>query len=525
MSNLGFQSVYNLFNSIDDVVCERVFLPEKVDRDEFIRSGTRLFSLESQRPLDAFDLLAFSIPFEEDFLHVPEILRLAALPVFSRERGDGHPLVMAGGVALSLNPEPLAEFIDLFAIGEGESFLPSFVDVFRDCGGKRREGLLDEMAAVEGVYVPSLYNVEYDDGRIAGMTPLRGAPEKVTKAAPLKLDACRTPQSYITTSETEFGNTFLIEVERGCGRGCRFCAAGFVYLPMRERGIGGIQESVARGGEITGKVGLVGAAVSEYEGLKDIVRSAVERGGKVTLSSLRMDMLDGELLDLLKAGGYETITLAPEAGSQRMRDVINKGLSDREIMDAVSLVRDGGFNKVKLYFLVGLPTEGREDIEAILDLARRVRGLLTKGEVTLSVNPFIPKPWTPFQWAPYEEMGRLGNKLAAITKGCARMRGVRVKTYSPRIGYLQALLSRGDRRVAPVVEGEDGKGWRTFMKRIADPDRYVYRERGYDETLPWDIIDHGIQKEYLWNEYERGLKGRITSPCDVGRCFRCGVCT
>ena len=525
MSNLGFQSVYNLFNSIDDVVCERGFLPDRVEMKEFVESGTNLLSLESQRPLSAFDLVAFSIPFEEDFLHIPEILRLAAIPPFSRERGDGHPLVMAGGVAVSLNPEPLAEFIDLFAIGEGESFLPTFVDALREGRGVERESLLDEMATLEGVYVPSLYRVEYDDDVIREVTPIRGAPERVRKAAPLDLNAYRTPQSYITTGATEFGHTFLLEVERGCGRGCRFCAAGFVYLPMRERGIGEIQESIARGGEITGKVGLVGAAVSEYEGLKDIVRSAIDGGSRITLSSLRMDALDGELLDLLNLGGYKTITVAPEAGSQRLRDVINKGISDVEIMDTVSRVRDAGFTKMKLYFLVGLPTEGPEDIEAIIDLTRRVRAILKRGEISLSVNPFIPKSWTPFQWAPYENMKMLEGKLSAIKKGCGPMKGVKVKTYSPRMGYLQTILSRGDRRVAAAIEQVAGKGAGQLLKSLADPDRYVYRERSYDEVLPWDILDHGITKEYLWKEYERALKGQVTPPCDVGRCFRCGVCT
>ncbi|MCP3678344.1 MAG: radical SAM protein, partial [Deltaproteobacteria bacterium] len=233
----------------------------------------------------------------------------------------------------------------------------------------------------------------------------------------LDLNTYRTPQSYVTTEATEFGNTFLLEVERGCGRGCRFCAAGFVYLPMRERGAGEVQESIARGGKITGKVGLVGAAVSEYGGLKDIVRSAVDGGSRITLSSLRMDALDGELLDLLKIGGYRTITVAPEAGSQRLRDVINKGISDVEIMDTVSRVKEAGFTKMKLYFLVGLPTEGPEDIEAIIDLTRRVRSTLKRGEISLSVNPFIPKPWTPFQWAPYENTKILEGKLSAIKKG------------------------------------------------------------------------------------------------------------
>jgi radical SAM family uncharacterized protein len=527
MSNLGFQAVYRLLNNNESVVCERAFLPAKEDIDEYNRTSTRLFSLESQRHLGEFDLLAFSISFEEDYLNILKILKLADIPFLSKERRLHHPFVMAGGVAVSLNPEPIAELIDLFTIGEGEGLIPDFIDAFkggRVRGTKTKEGLLKELASLEGVYVPGLYHVEYDGNKIKGFIPTEGVPEKVRKVTARDLDLYQTPESFITTPETEFGNTHLIEVERGCGRGCRFCVAGFVYLPPRERDVEGIKESVLRGMGITGKIGLVGAAVSEYSGLKEVLKLVVRKKGEGTLSSLRLDMIDKDLLDLLKEVGYETITLAPEAGSERLRDIINKGIDDKNIIDAVTLIRDAGFYRIKLYFLVGLPTERKEDIDAIVDITHRIRGVMKKGEITLSINPFIPKPWTPFQWCSYEETKKLEEKLSYLKKETIKIKGVNLKTYSPRIGYMQALLSRGDRRVSgAIVKGFEG-GWNALLQGSINPDYFVYRERAFDEILPWDFIDHGIKKDYLWREYQRSLKGQRTPPCDVGRCTRCGVC-
>ncbi|MEE8185102.1 MAG: radical SAM protein [Thermodesulfobacteriota bacterium] len=527
MSNLGFQTVYRLLNNNESVVCERAFLPYKEDIDEYIRTSTRLFSLESQRYLGEFDLLAFSISFEEDFLNIPKILKLADIPFFSKERRFHYPFIMAGGVAVSLNPEPIAELMDIFTIGEGEGFIPDFVDVFRGWGAKgakTKTGLLKELASLEGIYVPGLYHVEYDGHRIKDFISTEGAPEKVKKVMAKNLDLYQTPESFITTPETVFSNTYLLEAERGCGRGCRFCVAGFIYLPPRERDVEGIKESVLRGMGITGKVGLVGAAISEYSGLKEVLKLVARNNGEATLSSLRLDMIDKDLLDLLKKVGYETITIAPEAGSERLRDVINKGIDDKDIINAVSTIRDAGFHRIKLYFLIGLPTERKEDIDAIVDITRRIRGVMRKGVITLSINPFIPKPWTPFQWCSYEKTKKLEEKLSYLKKETIKIKGVKLKAYSPRIGYMQAVLSRGDRRVSEaIVKGFDDS-WSTLLRGAINTDYFVYRERAFGDRLPWDFIDHGIKKDYLWKEYQRSLKGERTPPCDVGRCIRCGVC-
>ncbi len=527
MSNLGFQSAYHIFNGIDGVLCERSFLPGAEDLHEYTRSSSRLFSLETQSPIAGFDIIAFSVSFEQDYINIPRILRLGAIPVYSCERGLSSPLVIAGGAAVLINPEPIAEFMDVFAIGEGEVLIPEFMEAFKgfESRGVPKESLLKEMSCMEGMYVPSLYDVKYGTTGLADFIPRPGAPQRVKKVIAAGLDDYVIPQSSVVTPDTEFRGTFLMEVERGCGRGCRFCAAGFIYLPPRERSPESLKECVGKALRATGRVGLVGAAVSEYRSIRDVLRFINEREGRVTLSSLRLDVIDEEMISSLKEGGYETITLAPEAGSERLRDVINKGLGTDDVIEAVRLIRDAGFHKVRLYFMVGLPTETEEDIEAIADLVADVKGVLNKGELTLSVNPFVPKPWTPFQWHPYGRIDLLKRKFVNLRRAVEKMKGVRVKTYSARDGYMQAYLSRGDRRVAGIIADALERGWTTALKSGSpDPESEVYRERGKYDVFPWDVIDHGIDKGYLWDEYQRGLEGKKTPPCNIGFCKRCGVC-
>ncbi|MBI5809981.1 MAG: radical SAM protein [Deltaproteobacteria bacterium] len=405
MSNLGFQIVYHLLNESDTCVAERAFLPSREDAEEFLRSKTPLFSYESLTRLKEFDIVAFSVSFEEDFFNIPAILTLAGIPVFSKERDENHPLVMAGGIGVSLNPEPMADMMDLFLIGEGEGALKEFIDVYggiKGAGAPRYEALR-RLDSIESVYVPSFYEFTYEGAGIKGIRAAKGAKEKVIASKNLDLNGYPLPQSFILTPDTGFKGTFLAEIERGCPRGCRFCVAGFLYLPPRWRDTASIKEALRRGIEATGKAGLVGAAVSEHPSIKELLDAGLEQRGTMTLSSLRLDALDSGLIGKLKEAGYKTVTLAPEAGSERMRSLVNKGIKDSDIMETAGLLSKAGFRKLKLYFMIGLPSETDEDAGAIAGLSARIKGAMKGAAIKLSLNPFIPKPFTPFQWCAFED--------------------------------------------------------------------------------------------------------------------------
>jgi radical SAM superfamily enzyme YgiQ (UPF0313 family) len=530
MSNLGFQAVYRLINSLDWCVCERAFLPERDDIGEFERTGTLLFSLESRRPLSWFDILAFSVSFEEDYLNIPRILELSAIPPFASERDNQSPLVLAGGTAVSLNPEPASEFMDLFFIGEAEGAVERVLELYSKVKSNAgRLDLLCGLTSIEGVYVPALYEFGFEGPSVGSISPYCGAPARVRRArAEGSAGGAGVHETLILTRYTEFKGTHLIEIERGCGRGCRFCAAGFLYLPPRLGELETIKQSVLRGMESAGKVGLVGAAVSEYPDLKELLSMGQE--GEMTISSLRLDTLDAELLTLLKGCGYRTITLAPEAATERMRRVVNKDIKDTELIETIRLIAEAGFRKVKLYFMVGLPTETDQDAEAIGDLALRIKSVIDKtgrgrSSLTLSINPFVPKPWTPFQWHPFEKANVLEGRYSIIKDIIKKEAGIKIKALSLRLAAIEAYLSRGDRRVGHVIARASRVGWKTALRSAQlQPEEALYRERGKEETFPWDVIYHGIEKSYLWNEYLRGLSARTTPPCDVGMCTRCGVC-
>ncbi len=520
MSNLGFLTVYRILSRV--VLCERAFLPDEELLPEFHRTHTPLLSLESRRPLSDFHIIAFSISFEEDYLNIPLILDLCRLPLRSIKR-EG-PLVVGGGVATFINPEPVADFFDAFLIGEGEELIPEFIETFRSLMGREKGKILEGLLRVEGVYVPSFYRPIYGrDKRLVEVTPLMG-PGRIKRRRVDIRDLA--PEVPVLTPLAEFGDRFLIEVSRGCPRGCRFCAAGFVYLPPRERDEGVLERGLRKATTLGGKVGLLGTAVSEYPHLRDLLSRCLEERFDVSISSMRVDTIEAETLSLLRRGGYRTLTIAPEAGSERLRRVINKPYTDEEILSSVEVASAAGMRRLKLYFMVGLPTEEEEDIEALVDLTVRVRERFRKGEVTLKVGPFIPKPWTPFQWHPYERVEVLRERMGLIRKGLRGVKGVRLNLYSPEKGYIHALLSLGDRRVGRLIEeARGGRGIKRALRLMdPSPDLYVYRKKGRDEVFPWDIIDHGIRKEYLYMEYERALRGLTTPPCDVGRCRRCGVC-
>jgi radical SAM family uncharacterized protein len=533
MSSLGFQTVYRIINDRTDALAERVFMPEPPELERLIKSGKPLSALESRTPAAGFDLLAFSVSFENDYVNVAEMLRLCKLPPLAKDRGAGHPLVLLGGVTSFFNPEPIAPFFDAVIIGEAEEALPEFLDAFSSNRHKDRPALLSALAGIPGVYVPSLYTPEYNsDGTLAVLSPERHAPAKVVRRHVADLDS-HPAHSVILTPETEFSDMYMVELSRGCGRHCRFCMAGYVYRPPRHRSLKSVKLDVLEGKELTGKIGLVGAAVSDYPEVAGLVESFTDLEIGFSASSLRADSLTPELVSLISKRN-RSVAIAPEAGSQRLRSVINKNITEEQILGAVKMLIYGGVLNVKLYFMVGLPTETDKDVDEIVELGMKARGAMLSsakkkgriGTLTLSVNCFIPKPWTPFQWEAMEEVEALNAKVRRIKKALKGTHNVSVIHDVPKWAYLQGALARGDRRLAGVIlRASEGEPWpKSFKAEGLEMSFFAGRTRVRDELFPWDFIDTGVDKGYLWKEHERAGKGKRTPPCRVGKCRTCGVC-
>ncbi|MGD8343010.1 MAG: radical SAM protein [Desulfobacterales bacterium] len=529
MSNLGFQSVYRLLNEYDHVVCERAFLPEPSDKQP-----PAIKTLESGKRLLDTDIIAFSLSFENDYPHILSILDHIGLPLRADRRGDRHPLLIAGGVTSFLNPEPIAAFFDCFFIGEAEAVLPRFLDVFEPGHGRRT--ILEKIAAeVPGAYIPAFYDVEYHrDGTLADVKPLAAVPAKVKRAYLKDLTDTATC-SAILTPDTAFDQTHLIEVARGCPHGCRFCAAGFVYRPPRFRPTPSLAEDIDRASARTDRIGLVGAAVSDLPGLSDLCGQYQDKNLRISFSSLRADGLSPEMLAALRHSQVKTATIAPDAGSERMRKVINKGITEDAILAAADALVANGIPNLKLYFMIGLPTETGADVEAIIRLGKKVKHRFLKasrsqkriGDITISLNCFVPKPFTPFQWVAMAETAVLKNKIKKIKTELSKVANLRVHADIPRWAYIQGLFSRGDRRVADILSlAHTNKGnWARTLKDVSiNPDFYVLRERDLNERLPWDFIDQGIKKTYLQQEYLRALSARPSPACRVDTCNICGIC-
>jgi len=541
MSNLGFQAVYGALNRIEDVVCERVFYPEPEDLSLLKLSAGKLLSIESQRPVRDFDLFIFSIPFENDYTHVVEMLGFAGISPRAENRTSDDPLVAAGGVAVFLNPEPLAPFLDFLFIGEAEALLPDFWAFWsrNERSGLPRQEYLKALAReVAGIYVPSFYEVSYlGDGAIESVRPATGSgvPEKVVyRRADLAVSVpCQT---VILTPNTEFSNVSLIEIGRGCGRGCRFCAAGYVYRPLRYHSVGKLLDAADAHLPETSRLGLVSAAVSDYPEVSFLCRSLLDRGGSLSFSSLRADTITPEILSSLQASGRHAVAIAPEAGSGRLREVINKNLSVEQIYEAVEQLTERSILHLKLYFMIGLPTETLDDLEAIVDMTKGIkhhvlqksRGLKRMGTITLSIHGFVPKPFTPFEWVAFAGVRELKERALWIRKALQKVPNVRVHFDLPKWAYVQALLARGDRRTALFLDkvAVDGLSWTQAMRSVPfNPDFWVMRERGREEVFPWEVIDLGVKRDYLWEEYQRALEGLSTSPCrPEEKCRRCGAC-
>ncbi|HXG87160.1 MAG TPA: radical SAM protein [Vicinamibacterales bacterium] len=524
MSNLGFQTVYRLFNAQADIVCERVFLPPKQELAALVSSGARIVTIESQTPVSDFDVFAFSVSFEWDYTNVLTLLRLAGLPLRAADRDETHPLIVIGGAVTFVNPEPLALFADVIAAGEGESLIPSLIEARKHV--TTRAELLRELATKRGYYIPSFYDVDYAaDGTIERYVPKpeTGAPAIVRKAALKSTDAVDPPSTTIFTPDTEFGSRFLIEVVRGCANLCRFCWAGYNYLPVRAFPTERILSLARTARAHSAKAGLVSIALCDHPDIEHILRSLKDMGYSISPASLRLDDLTPTIVSLLKDSGERTLTIAPETGSDRLRRVINKTVTNEEILDRAELIFSSGIENLKLYFMIGLPSEQDEDLVAIRDLTLQLREIMLRharargriGRIIGSVNPLIPKPGTTYQWMAMEQSAIIEQKMKRLRSLVSDIDNVYFNIKSERHSYYQALLSLGDRRVAPAIEEAERNGgqWRRAVADTGvDGDFYIFRDRSHDKMLPWDIIDGGMKDAFFRGELEKSTRAEWTLP-------------
>ena len=532
MSNLGLHIIYEEINLRNDSVCERIFLPEKKELEAYDKTKTPLMSVETQRPMHQFDVVAFDVTFEMDYFHIPLMLRHGRVPIMGKDRTEFDPIVIAGGPCATFNPEPFADFIDAFIIGEGEGIVSRVLDIIRDgkMEGLDRHAILRQLANISGVYVPSLYVPIYsDDGEFKGYDIAEGAPTTIKRHFEMLTSGGET---VVATNYTEFGAMYIIEVARGCGRHCRFCMAGYCFRVPRVRPLEILKEGVDRAEKLGKKVGLMGAAISDYPEVDELVTYIRSKDMRYSCASLRADSLTQAVVDGLADSGQKTITIAPETGSERLRRVINKGISEEHLKNAATLSAKSGIQHMRLYIMIGLPTETDEDIEAIVGLAERTQAHMAevgcKGRLTLSINPFIPKPFTPFQWMAMDNQKTVEKKLQYIKKALQKNRRIEVLVESPKEAYIQGVLARGDRRLGAVLAAcaadRGSKSFKAEMKAAGlDMDEMNYRERSFDEFLPWSHLDMGMDDGYLEMEWKRSVDEAYTPPCVQG-CKRCGVC-
>jgi radical SAM superfamily enzyme YgiQ (UPF0313 family) len=524
MSNLGFQTIYRLFNAEPDIVCERFFLPPKQELASMVQARTPLLTLESQTPVGEFDIVAFSVSFEWDYTNVLTLLRMAGIPRYAAERNAHHPLIVVGGAVTFVNPEPLAPFADVIAAGEGEALIPGLRGAFS--AATDRADLLRLLANERGFYVPSFYRPEYaGDGTLAGYTPTASfdVPMPVRKAALKTTEAVDPPVTSIFTPDTEFGSRFLVEVVRGCANLCRFCWAGYNYLPVRAFPADRILELAGQARQYASRAGLVSIALCDHPEIERILARLLELGYAISPASLRLDDLTEPIVRMLRASGERSITIAPETGSDRLRRVINKTVTNDEILDSAELIFASGIESLKLYYMIGLPTETDDDLVAIRDLTLQLRERMLKyakprgriGSITASVNALIPKPGTAYQWIAMEDAAVTARKMKRLRSLTADIDNVYFNIKSERHSYYQALLSLGDRRIAPAIEAAErnGQNWRAAVAETKiDGDFYIFRDRSRDAFLPWDVIDGGMKRPFFESEYEKGLREEWTLP-------------
>ena len=536
MSNLGFQLVYEQLNNDPDIVCERVFLPEN--------DAEQPLSVESGRPLRDFPLIFCSLSFEDDYPNLLRMLVWGGISPLAEARGresatvlPGAPVIVAGGVATFINPEPLATFVDLFVLGEAEVALPPVLALLKKkvVAGEGRHDLLHGLAAgVPGCYVPSLYAPMYDqDGTFVSFQVAAGIPARIVK---LSVPSRQTAgHSVLLSPDAEFSDLYLAELGRGCSRGCRFCAAGFVYRPPRLWSADAIVRALAERPKEVSRIGLLGMEMARVDDLAVLAEYLLDEACSLSFSSLRADVINTRLVELLGKSSLKSAAIAPDGGSERLRRVINKGITEPELLTAATALAEVGVTNLKLYYMIGLPTETEADLDEMVELTLRIREQVMEvgrrkgylGTLTLSINCFVPKPWTPFQFYAFTPVSVLKNRLQYLRKKLGREANIRIVADHPDRALFQASLARGDRRLGPALLdfAENGGNWRQIMKRQGLPvDEYALRERGQDEALPWEVVDHGIDRRYLWREYQKSLSAKLTEPCDTSRCKRCGVC-
>ena len=528
MSNLGIHIIYQLLNSRSDISCERFFLPEQKILAELEKSNQSILSLETQTPLNKFHILGFAVSFEQDYFNVVKILQLGKIKVRAAERTNFDPIIIAGGPCATFNPEPLAKIFDAFVIGEGEVILPTLIDTLKNFEHLPREELLQKISAVPGIYVP----VEMErwkggkvESKITTNLPIYQSTNLVKRQWLKNLDDFPA-HSTIITGDTEF-NMYLIETARGCGRHCRFCMAGYAFRKPRNRSLKILKAEVEDAVKFGKKIGLMGAAISDYPQINELCKFILEKNLSMSVASFRADSVTYELVKALAESGLKTLTIAPEVGSKKMCQVINKGITEENVFSAVEFGLKAGIKNFKLYFMIGLPFEELADVEEIANLTVRLKNFSSKiAKLTLSVNPFIPKPFTPFQWSPMADKKYLQTALKLLRDKLKSVRGVEIIAESIKSAEVQGILSRGDRNLAEIVAQSDSP--KKFLELLKDnnidADFYLRRERNFDEVLAWDFLDLGFDKKYLRDEFNRAAELKFTPPCFEG-CKRCGVCS
>jgi len=554
MSHLGIKILYHMLNDRDDVYCERVFAPW-TDMEEQMRiNQIPLFALESGDPVSVFDFVGFTLQYEMSYSNVVNMLDLAGIPLLSSDRGEDSPFICAGGPC-AYNPEPLADIIDFFIMGEGEEVLNEVMDAYlewKKAGGNRLD-FLKKITAIQGVYVPCFYNVEYnEDGTISSFTSVyENAPQKIKKRIIKDLDNAYFPDKIIVPFMEVIHDRIMLEVFRGCTRGCRFCQAGIIYRPVRERTPEKLLEIARSLQESSGyeEISLSSLSTSDYTKLKELTDGLLEMNKdhktNLSLPSLRVDSFSLELMEKVQKVRKSGLTFAPEAGTQRMRNVINKGITEEDLIRSVTLAFQGGWSNVKLYFMIGLPTETAEDIEGIADLAYKVvdayyrvpKENRSKGlNVTVSTSSFVPKPFTPFQWQPQDRIEQLNDKQNLL-KSKIKSKSITYNWHDSKLSFLEGVFARGDRKLSKVLIAAHRKGckfdgWNehfnynawleAFEECGVDPYFYTSRKREYDEILPWDHVDVGVTKKFLIRESEKALRGEVTPNCRQ-QCSACGA--
>jgi radical SAM superfamily enzyme YgiQ (UPF0313 family) len=545
MSSLGFQLVYSLINEEESLVCERFFLPGP---------GEQLRSIESGRTLADFSLVFFSISFEHDYLNFVRLLLAASITPLAALRlpqiAPGHPLIVCGGVATFMNPEPIAPFVDLFVVGEAEAVLKDLLGLLRlrRDGGERRAILHAAVQTLPGCYAPLFYTPEYDAGRFRGNGVEPGIPERIRKVI---VSHCKkAAHSQLLTPLAEFSDLYLTELGRGCSRGCRFCAAGYIYRPPRLWESEAVIRGLAERPPSIRRIGLLGMEMVDRDSLADISRYLQGSGCSLSFASLRVDRISEALLQLLAESNLKSVAIAPDGASERLRRVINKELKEEDLLDAAERLVRVGLYKLKLYLMIGLPTETFDDLQEMVECIRRLkkrimdigrdRGRLC--EITLSVNCFTPKPWTPFQYHPFgiseqllpgetksgaDALHQLKKKITFLRKGLAGETNVHFHCDKPENVLFQAVLARGDRRLAPVLldMAKQAIGWKQAMQNNnLQAEQFAVCGYGEHDVFPWEVIDHGIDHGFLWREYLKSFRGEATGSCRTDSCRLCGVC-